>query len=82
MLDDGQAQSQTELAKILGVSKSRVTQILNLLELDEEVREFILGLEDTDERLKVLTERRLRSLARLDREIQKEKFLELVALRS
>ena len=72
MLDDGTASSQADLARLLGVSRAKVTQVLNLLKLDEEIQEFILGMEDTDERLKVLTERRLRDIVDMPRPSQKE----------
>ena len=55
MVDEGIASSRADLAHILDVSR-KVTQMLNLLKLDEEIQEFMLGLEDRDERLKVLTE--------------------------
>ena len=79
MLDLGQAESQVDLARILGVSRAKVTQMINLLELDEEIQEFILGLEDSDERLKVLTERRLRQISKIiDSEHQKDEFLKII----
>ena len=77
MLDEGQAQSQADLARLLGVSRAKITQVMNLLKLDEEIQDFILRLEETDERLRVLTERRLRPLALMrDKELQKERFWE------
>jgi len=79
MLESGFINSQTELAHLLGVSRAKVTQMLNLLKLDEEIQDFILGLEETDERLKVLTERKLRPLAQIrEPKIQQERFEELV----
>ena len=78
MLDSGYAQSQVDLARILGVSRAKVTQMLNLLKLDDGIQEFILNLEETDARLKVLTERKLRCLVKMaNREEQKERFWEL-----
>ena len=75
MLDIGLVGSQAELASLLGVSRAKVTQMLNLLKLDDEIQEFMVGLEETDERLRVLTERRLRPLVGLDdRGAQKEEF--------
>ena len=53
--------------------------MMHLLKLDTEIQDFILGLDETDERLKQLTERRLRELVKIkDRNMQKERFLELV----
>ena len=78
LLDSGLVQSQTDLAQLLGVSRAKVTQMMNLLKLDEEIQEFTLGLKETDERLKVLTERRLRELVKMaNMEKQKESFWEL-----
>ena len=77
--DDGQARSKAEVAELLGVSRAKVTQMMHLLKLDTEIQDFILGLDETDERLKQLTERRLRELVKIkDRNMQKERFLELV----
>ena len=73
------ATSQADLARILGVSRAKVTQMMNLLKLDEEVQEFVLALESTDERLKVLTERRFRELVKIDDgELQKERLWEII----
>ena len=70
----GSVQSKAELAQKLGVSRAKVTQMLNLLKLDEEVKLFMLALDDADERLKVLTERRLREWERLSL-IQLQEYL-------
>jgi len=50
--------SQTQLAKKLGISRARWTQILNLLKLPQEKQDYILeyGKEE------VLTERKLRKM--------------------
>ena len=62
-----------------GVSRSRIVQMLNLLKLDEEILSLILGLDSSDERLKILTERRLRPLVQIrDREIQSRAFWEMM----
>ncbi len=34
MIDNGQVKNQSDLARKLGISKARVTQILSLLKLD------------------------------------------------
>ena len=57
--------SRKLLARLLGVSRAKITQMLNLLKLDDEIQGFILGLDETDKRLKVMTERRLRPLAQI-----------------
>ena len=65
ILESGIIASQADLARQLGVSRAKVTQIMNLLKLAPEIRDFIANLEDTDERLQLLTERRLRPLVRI-----------------
>lgn len=75
MLDLGQAESQADLARILGVTRAKVTQMLNLLKLDDEIQAFMRDLDETDERLKVLTERRLRRLMKTEQgKCQREEF--------
>lgn len=52
--------------------------MLNLLKLDEQIQSFILTLDRSDERLKTVTERRLRSLVQIsDPEVQKEQFMKM-----
>ena len=62
LLDEGRFNTQAELAQALGVSRSRVASILRLLQLAPEIQEYMKGLAETDRRLQVLTERRLRSV--------------------
>jgi len=59
MIDSGKVKDQAELAKIKGISRARVTQILNLLKLDSLV---IIELEKLGDPLKsrIITERILR----------------------
>jgi ParB-like chromosome segregation protein Spo0J len=44
MIDEGQAASRAELARRLGVSRARVTQMLRLLTLDPSVIDAIVQL--------------------------------------
>jgi hypothetical protein len=37
MIETGKVKNQAELARIKGISRARVTQILNLLKLDDKV---------------------------------------------
>ena len=79
MLEDGQAESQADLARLFGVSCARITQTMNLLKLAPEIQDFVVNLDDTDKRLQVLTERRLRSLAQCnDSNGQVDRFAELI----
>ena len=81
LLDDGEARSQGELARIVGVSRPRIIQMLNLLKLDEEIQCFVLSLDSSDERLKVITERRLRPLVQIpDAESQRKQFVRMTGI--
>jgi len=51
--------SKAELARKIGVSRARVTQILNLINLAPEIRNYLNFTTDQND-LKTLTERRLR----------------------
>ena len=54
-------------------------QILNVLDPDDEIKEFMLGFSDDDMQLKVLTERRLRLMVLVkDKEVREERFWALV----
>ncbi len=46
MLDERAASSMSEIAKKEGLTRARVTQIMNLLKLPAEMREFLLKLDD------------------------------------
>jgi len=61
-LDTGEYASQADLAKRKGISRARVTQILNLLKLGPEVREMVVRLGDPMPSGSV-TERQLRGLS-------------------
>ena len=66
ILESGIIASRADLARHLGISRAKITQILNLLKLAPEIQNSIAGLEETNERLRVLTERRLRPLVQCD----------------
>jgi hypothetical protein len=59
MLDDGAVKSLTEIARKEGLTRARVTQIMNLLRLPDDFREFLLGLDDPRV-IRKYSERRLR----------------------
>ena len=44
---------EADFVRILDIFRIKVTQMMNLLKLDAEIQEFMLGLEDTDEFLKI-----------------------------
>ena len=60
MIDSGETRNQSELAKLKGISRARVTQILNLLKFDFNI---IQELEKFGDPLKskIITELSLRS---------------------
>ena len=76
-LTDLGCSSRAELARALGVSRARVTQVLRLLELTPEVVEALAALGDPLPR-PIVTERGLRSLLNLPAEEQKH-VLQVIA---
>ena len=77
MLQSGKYASQTSLARKLGVSRVRVTQVLNLLRLAPDVGEKIAGLGDPLTSPTV-TERKLRPLVNLPRVEQRKQVRTLL----
>ena len=59
MLDDGSAESMSEIARIEGLTRARITQIMNLLKLPVEMQVFLLKLEDPKQ-VRIYSERKLR----------------------
>ena len=48
MIDSGIVKNQAELARKLGISRARITQILNLLNFDKELIEKVEQLGEPD----------------------------------
>lgn len=71
MIDSGKAKNQVELAKLKGISRARVTQILSLLKFDSLI---IQELEKLGDPLKsrIITERMLRPYVNKSFREQKE----------
>jgi hypothetical protein len=59
MLDEGEVSSLAQIAKIEGLTRARVTQIMNLLKLPAEMKEFLNGLQNPV-KIRKYSERRLR----------------------
>jgi DNA repair protein RadC len=59
MLDSGEVKNQAELARIKGISRARVTQILNLLKLEKSIMDNLEKIGNQIDR-KVICERKLR----------------------
>lgn len=69
LLDGGVVNNRAELARRCGISRARVTQIMNLLKLPERVRSYLSALPEQQQTL--YSERRLRPiLAARDQEAQ------------
>ena len=78
MLSMGVAKNKAEIARIEGVSRARVTQILNLINLAPEIINYLNFAADQND-LKNLTERRLRKIAKINsHKLQVEKIQELL----
>lgn len=60
MLGDGEVESLSEIAEKEGLTRAQVTQIMNLLKLPPEWKEFLLGLEHPRE-IRKYSKKRLRN---------------------
>ena len=54
LLKDGTVGTKAELARHLGLTRLRVSIVMNLLNLDEEIKDYLLELDDSDPKLKPL----------------------------
>ena len=71
----GVVDSKAELARAVGLSRPRVSIVLNLLNLDEDIKSYMLELVDDDSRLMALNEKGLRQIAKVrGSEEQKAEF--------
>jgi hypothetical protein len=71
--------NMAKLAETRGISRARVTQVMNLLRLPEQVRETLLAF-DEPAQIRALSERKLRSIVACpDPETQNRQVQELVA---
>jgi len=61
MIDSGEVKSQAELTRIKGISRARVTQILNLLKLDKNYINYLKQLGDPMDK-KIISKRKLRKI--------------------
>ena len=79
LLEKGHIESQTALAKRVGISRTKTRLILQLLKLDEEIKDFILKIDDSDPRLDFLTVYRLQPLLQVkSKERQRRKFWKMI----
>jgi len=81
MLSIGVAKNKAEIARIEGVSRARVTQILNLINLAPEIRNYLNSTAAQNDR-KHLTERQLRKIAKIEsHKLQIEKLQKLLQIK-
>ena len=79
LLEKGYVQSQRALAQQVGISQTKIYLILQLLELDEEIKNFILKIDDSDPKLDFLTVYRLQPLLQVkSKERQRRKFWKMI----
>ncbi len=81
MIDRREAANRAELARKLGLTRARVTQILHLLDLAPEIQAYLDALAPSTTRFP-LTESRLRDIARMiDPDDQVAEFEKLAGVR-
>ena len=70
MIDTDEVKNQSDLARKLGVSRVRISQVLSLLKLNVKIIEAIENLSDPMPK-RYISERKLRSLVKLSNERQR-----------
>lgn len=79
LLQKGHVQSQRALAKHVGISQPKIHLILQMLKLDEKIKDFILKIDDSDPGLRFLTVYRLQSLLQVKcKERQRREFWQMI----
>ena len=69
--------TKAQLARKKKTSRARITQIMNLLKLDPDIRDYIKNLKDPDQ-IKFFTERKLREISTIpNSKFQIKKFEKL-----
>lgn len=63
LLASGQVKDQAEIARVAGITRARVTQILNLTNLAPDIQQAILDLEPTTDPDPRFREREVRTIA-------------------
>ncbi len=76
-LDSGKAKSQAQLARKMGLTGARVSQLLSLLRLSPQIQNYLVKTRDENGRI---SERRLRPLLRISsRKEQVREFRRMLA---
>ena len=79
LLENDHVESKTALAKKAGISRTQTRLILQMLKLDEKIKDFILKIDDTDPELNCLTAYRLQPLFRIqNKERQRREFWKMI----
>jgi hypothetical protein len=63
LLASGQVKDQAEIARVAGITRARVTQILNLTNLAPDIQQSILDLEPSTDYVPRFREREVRTIA-------------------
>jgi hypothetical protein len=63
LLATGQVKDQAEIARTAGITRARVTQIINLAQLAPDIQEAILDLKPTTDHVPRFREREVRTIA-------------------
>ncbi|MDE2027308.1 MAG: hypothetical protein KGJ11_02045 [Candidatus Omnitrophica bacterium] len=66
-----------KVAQEFGISRVRVSQMLNLLDLDQRIIDYILSITNPRQN-NFWTERRLRAIAQLPKDKQYDKFQRII----
>jgi predicted transcriptional regulator len=77
MYEDASYQSMEKVAQELGITRARVSQLLNLLKLDQRIIDFIQNITNPRQN-NFWNEHRLRSIAVLPKEKQYAKFKKIL----
>ena len=80
MIDSEDVKNQSDLARKLGVSRVRISQVLSLLKLDVKIIEAVEKLGDPMPK-RYISERKLRSLIKLTNERQRATFQSIIPLK-
>ncbi len=79
VLQEPSVETLSQVGLRFGVSRARVSQVLNLLKLDESIKEYLFAIND-DKKHNFFTERKLRKIALLkDKNVQNSSFKKLIA---
>ena len=74
LLATGQVKDQAEIARTAGITRARVTQILNLTQLAPDIQQAILDLEPTTDSTPRFREREVRAIAILPDWVKQRKL--------